>query len=124
LADLDIKLTGSLLNIAVTGPLSADEIISVMRGHYVTGVQNVIWDITGGSVFSITNDGFKRIAKAALELMSSGVRQGGKTVYVGSADVEYGMMNMYVAFAEMAGVPIEYKTVRTYEDALVWLHQV
>ena len=44
-------------------------------------------------------------------------------MYVGLADVEYGLLRMYSVIAEMAGVPIEYKVFRKLEEAHNWIKQ-
>ena len=121
----NITTEGDLLIITVTGKLTAEDVISVINEYYPNGiVQDVIWNLTDGSMSLISKQGFQNIASAALTSLKGGARQGGKTVYVGLADVEYGLLRMYSAIAEMAGIPIEYRVFRTLEEARNWLGNV
>ena len=120
----DITTNGDLLIVTVKGQLTAEDVISVINEYYPNGiVKNVIWDLTNGSLSLISKHGFRNIASAALTSLKDGARQGGKTVYVGLADVEYGLLRMYSVIAEMAGVPIEYKVFRKLEEAHNWIKQ-
>jgi hypothetical protein len=125
MATIDITTSESLLILSVTGKLSADEVIAIVREYYPNGiVKNVIWDLTSGSLLSISNEGFRAIAKAAKESVEGGFRQGGKTAYVGLADVEFGLLRMYSAIAEMANVPVQYHVFKTMEGARNWIDEI
>jgi hypothetical protein len=123
MATIDITIEGSLLIAAVTGDLSADEVVGVARDYYSTGIKDVIWDLTNGSLNSISRQGFESIARVTKEILSSGVRQGGKTVFVGTASAEFGLMRMYATIAELMGIAITYEVFRTIEEAKNWLSQ-
>jgi len=125
MATIDIKTTGTLLILSASGKLTANEVIAVVNEYYPNGiVKDVIWDLTSGSLQSISNDGFRAIAKAARESVAGGFRQGGKTAYVGVADVEFGLLRMYSAIAEMANVPIQYHVFKTMDDARRWIGEI
>lgn len=122
MATIDIKTVGSLLVVSVTGNLASKEIIAVVKEYYSNGVvKNVIWDLTNGSLESISTKGFKEIAGATLQTITDGVRQGGKTVFVGNSTTEFGLMRMYAVIAEIAGVSIKYTVFRTIEEAQQWI---
>jgi hypothetical protein len=122
MAAINIKTEGSLLIIYVSGILTAAEVISVIREFYSNGiVKDVIWDIAIGSLGSITEDGYTAIANEAFEASQSGSRKGGKTAYVGSADLEYGLLKMYTAIAKATGIPTKYKVFRTFGMARNWV---
>lgn len=124
MAAIDTSIEGCLLIVSVTGDLSADETISVIREYYPAGtVRDVIWDLTSGSLLAISKNGFHAIAKAAKESVAGGSRQGGKTAYVGNADVEYGLLRMYTAIAEVTGVPIKYHVFKSLEEARSWMEE-
>ncbi len=123
MAEIEVKIEGSLLIAAVTGELTADEVITVVERYYSNGtVMHVIWDLTNGSLSKISKDGFRDIAKATFKSLNSGARQGGKTVFVGTNDAEYGLMRMYSVIAELAGVPVKYSVFRTIKEARDWLN--
>lgn len=122
MAIIDITYKGTLLVVSVTGNISADEIVAVVTEHYPNGiVKDAIWDLTNGSLQSISRSGFQKIAKASFASVAGGARQGGKTAYVGSADVEFGLLRMYSAFAEMTGTHIKYNVFKSIEDAESWI---
>jgi hypothetical protein len=122
MAIINIHIEGDLLIASVTGSLTAQEVIAVVEEYYSNGiVKHVIWDLTKGSLSTISTRGFKDIANATFKSVSGGVRQGGKTVFVGTNDAEYGLMRMYSVIAEMAGVPIKYTVFRTIEEAQKYL---
>lgn len=122
MATIDIKIVENLLIVSVSGNLTAEEVIAVVDEYYPTGaVKDVIWDLTNGSLLSISREGFIAIAKAAKKSVEGGSREGGKTVYVGGADVEYGLLRMYKTIAEMTGVPIKYDVFKTVEEVKNWI---
>ena len=124
MATIDIKIEDNLLVVTVTGELTANETMAVIHDHYPTGIiKDVIWDLTNGSLLSISQDGFRAIAHAAKQAVASGSRQGGKTAYVGLATVEYGLLRMYSSIAEVTGVPIKYYVYRTIEEARNWIYE-
>ena len=117
-----IKSEGSLLNIYVSGILTAEEVTSVIKKYYTNEiVKDVIWDISIGSLGSITEDGYKVIARATNDAISSGLRKGGKTAFVGHDNIECGLLKMYTAIAIETGVPTKYHVFRTIGKARDWL---
>lgn len=122
MAAIDIKTEGSLLIIYVSGILTAEEVISVIEKYYSNGiVKDVIWDIAIGSLGEITEEGYKAIAHAAHATLHNGSRKDGKTAYVGYADLELGLLQMYTAIAGATGIPIKYNVFRTIEKARNWV---
>jgi len=122
MATIDVKIEGSLLTMSVNGDLAAEEVIAAVKEFYPNGmVKDVIWEFTNGSMQSISRQGFDAIAKATKETLASGVRHGGKTVFVGNAAVEYGLLRMYTAIAELTGVSILYNVFKTIEEARSWI---
>jgi hypothetical protein len=122
MAAIIVKSEGSLLVVYVSGILTAEEVTSVFEKHYTNEViKDVIWDISIGSLGSITEDGYKAIARAANDAISSGSRKGGKTAFVGHDDIEYGLLKMYTAIAIETGVPTKYHVFRTIGKARDWI---
>jgi hypothetical protein len=122
MAKIDIKIVDNLLIVSVSGELTAEEVIAVVDEYYPKGiVKDVIWDLTNGSLQSISREGFKAIAIAAKRSVEGGFREGGKTAYVGGAEVEYGLLRMYKTIAEMTGVPVKYDVFKTVEEVKNWI---
>jgi uncharacterized protein YrrD len=121
---IDITTEGSLLIASVTGNITANELIAVVLEYYQNNiVKDVIWDLTNGSLKSISQEGFIAIANAAKMVVADGSRRGGKTVFIGSADCEYALSRMYKVIAEVTGVPIKYNVFKTIEEARNWIEQ-
>jgi hypothetical protein len=122
MAAIIVKNEDSLLIVYVSGLLTAEEVISVVKKYYTNEiVKDVIWDISIGSLGSITEDGYKEIARATNDAISSGSRKGDKTAFVGHDDIEYGLLKMYAAIAKETGVPTKYHVFRTIGKARDWI---
>jgi hypothetical protein len=122
LAAIDIIIEDRLLIVSVTGKLSADEVIAVVREYFSNGiVKDVIWDLTNGSLQSISRVGFEAIARAAKDALKSGSRQSGKTVFVGYATVAYDLMRMSPVVTDITDMYVEYNICETLEEARNWL---
>ncbi len=122
MAAIEIKIIDDLLIATVSGTLTAAEVIEVVNEYYPGGVvRNVIWDLTHGSLHFISHEGFRSIAKAAKEAGASGIRRNGKTVYVGSNEIECGLLSMYTAIAEVTGVAAKYEVFTTIREAEDWI---
>lgn len=118
IASIDIKIEDNLLIASVTGVLTADEVIAVVKEYYPNGiVKDVIWDLTNGSLNAISRSGFESIAKVTRQILENGFRKGGKTVFVGTRAAEFGLMRMYSTIAEMTGIVIDYRVFKTIEEA-------
>jgi hypothetical protein len=124
MATIAITIEGSLLIATVTGNIAANELIAVVLEYYPDNiVRDVIWDLTNGSLESITTDGFSEVAKTVKRAVAGGSRQGGKTVFIGSVDREFALSRLYNVIAEVTGVPIKYNVFKTIEEARNWLKQ-
>ena len=122
MAKITTAIKDDLLTITVIGNLTAIDLIDVINAYYTSGkIIDVIWDLTDGSLQSITSDEFKTIAQAAKMATLAGTRKDGKTVFVGNTTSEYNMIRLYTVIAEISGVPVEYNVFRTIEDAKCWI---
>ncbi|MFZ4860234.1 MAG: hypothetical protein ACOYL3_28055 [Desulfuromonadaceae bacterium] len=122
MAAIIVKSEGSLLNVYVSGILTAEEVTSVIKKHYTNEIiKDIIWDISIGSLGSITEDGYKEIARTANDAISGGSRKGGKTAFVGHDNIECGLLKIYTAIAIETGVPTKYHVFRTIGKARDWI---
>jgi hypothetical protein len=121
-AKITTVIEDDLLTLTISGNISAIELIGVVDAYYISGdINDVIWDLTDGSLQSIPIDEFEKIANAAKLATLVGTRKGGKTAFIGNTATEYTMIRFYTVIAELSGVPIEYKVFRTLEDAKCWI---
>ena len=121
MAEIHTELREQALLISVKGPLTSQEIISVVERVYPNlETPFIIWDLTDSSISSISVQEFQQIAGAAKRVMSP-KRKSGKTAYISREDLTFGMTCMYTAYASLADVPIAYSVFRTMPEALQWL---
>jgi nucleoside-diphosphate-sugar epimerase len=122
MAAINIKIVDNLLIVTPLGELTSEEVIAVINEYYPDGtVKDVIWDLTGGSLRSMSTDDFIEIAKAAKRVLDNGARKDGRTVYVGNSEIEYDLLRMYATIAEKTGVPVKYEVFRTVEEVKNWI---
>jgi hypothetical protein len=124
MSSIDIKAEGSLLILTVSGDMPTDKVIAIISEYYPNGiVKDVIWDFTNGSLLSTSQSDFIAIAEAVKKSVANGARKSGKTVFVGSIDVEYGLLRMYTVIADMSGVPVPYSVFRSMDQAINWINE-
>ncbi|HWA16038.1 MAG TPA: STAS/SEC14 domain-containing protein [Gemmatimonadales bacterium] len=104
----------------VAGELTPEEVIATIERDYATNpTTHILWDLTDGSLVGMTSAAFRRIADVARERRRPTPE--GRTAYVGSDDLAYGLMRMYTTLAYFARVEADYEVFRTREEALAWL---
>ena len=124
MATINIKTKGNLLIISVTGDLTANEAMAVIKENYSNGIiKDVIWDLRLGTLQSITRDGFESIARVTKEALANGSRRGGKTAFIGNSPDEYVFLCLYTTIAKVTAVPTEYHVCRTIGEAKAWIAQ-
>jgi len=101
------------------GDLSFDDISQAIREHYPSVTFHVIWDLTEGRIDGISTEQFRNIPLVAKECLVN--RVGGKTAYVSSVNHNFGLLRMYTALAEIAGLPYGYNVFKSIAEAKVWL---
>jgi predicted metal-dependent TIM-barrel fold hydrolase len=124
MATIDITTEGSLLIATVSGDLTAEEVMAVIKEYYPNRiVKDVIWDLTHCSLKSLPKTDFQIIARVSKESVARGAREGGKTAFVVNSTVDYALMRMYSSIAEATDVPVKYSMYRTLEEARKWLER-
>lgn len=119
MADINRELHDGLLILRVTGELSFDELVATIKEHFPSLTRDLIWDFRHGTLRSVTAAQLERIPAIARQHMPN--RPGGKTAYVVAADVDFGLLRMYIAIASYSQLPYEYNVFRDYEEALRWV---
>ncbi len=118
--ETNIDLEKDLTIFSVKGELTADEIIQYASGPYdQTPTKLVIWDVSEGYIYNNTSSQFRNIAIKMKKLTEK--REGGKTAFVGNRDADFGMGRMYEVFAKTENLPIEFKSFKSFDEAMKWL---
>jgi len=122
MAQIIARREGALLIIEVHGDIVRSEAISTVLEYYTNDtVKDIVWDFRDGSNLKMTDNDFKALALAVKRTVDQGYRKGGRTVFVGNATVEYGLLRMYSVIAETMGINITYNAFKTLDEAKRWL---
>lgn len=106
--------------ITVEGCLSSDEIISLSATAYIKNkLPLILWDISRGSVYSISETDVRKVASEMRHLRE--ISNGGKTALVAGNDADYGILRMYEVHASAQNAFVEYGAFRDVEEARNWI---
>lgn len=119
MADINRELYDDLLILRVTGELSFEELVEVIKVHFPGMTRDLIWDFRDGTLKSVAAAQLERIPAIVRQNMPN--RVGGKTAYVAATDVDFGLWRMYTAIASYNRMPYEYNVFRDYVEALKWI---
>lgn len=103
----------------VTGEPSHQEIMDVFTSFYDKHpTKNSLWDIRSASLIRLSNQDIQFFVDYSL--WHGEVRAGGKTAFIVSKDLDYGMLRMVKAFGEYADFPFSTKVFRSMDEAIKW----
>lgn len=104
----------------VAGSLTVDEFRRTAKKFYAQSVTlNVLWVDAGADLSAIAGDEFTRIIDELKTYTHS--REGGKTAFVASEAVNYGLGRMVEMLAQAVDMPFEFRSFKTISAAQVWL---
>ena len=102
----------------VSGDLTTKEILDKLEIYYQgKTTKRILWDLSNATWKSITSDNLQQTVKKAKKYS----RKGGKTAWVFSKDVDYGIGRMLQTFGEIEGYDYVFGTFRNIEDAMKWI---
>ena len=102
--------------------LQYDEVISAVKSFYEgQPTENVLWDLTDITRIQLTSEQVETIA--SFSLRSDGTRPKGKTAFVATEDVAFGLSRMFGTLSEVKEVPIQVSIFRSMEKAYQWLSE-
>ena len=103
------------------GELSSEEIVSSVESLYEgpdpTG--KTIWDLREAKLNRIPSSEVEQIARSIQKYLRD--RNDDKVAFVVRADVDYGIVRMYQAYAGLARIPVNMGVFRSLDEALEWL---
>lgn len=108
--------SGEIVELIVKGISSASEISSAIKTQYFAASKGVLWNFTFGTNVNLTADEMRQIAK-----MEKQYANHPRTAYVGLVDLEFGLLRMYQAYANMEDILQEMQVFRSRENAITWL---
>lgn len=104
----------------VNGPLSCDEVIHALDDFYKHEVTPyLLWDFTDADLSGINQNDMEQIISTAKS--NTYLRKDGKTAFVVSQDLSFGMSRMYEILSELSEHPISPSVFRDMNKAIAWL---
>ena len=106
-----------------SGIILKQELIDAVKALYDSETTpNHLWDITDSDFSQITGIELEGVAKFAKQCAPT--RIGGRTAFVATDDLGFGLARMYEVFAEQVGQRVEIRVFRSRKKAEKWLSAV
>jgi hypothetical protein len=119
LADIIVERLDDIMVFRATGTMSYDELLETIETCYPLVTRHILWDFRDCDLTGITSNQFVMLPEIARSFMIN--RKGGKSAYVSSDTVNYGLLSAYVVIAVAQGITYSYNVFGTFEAALEWL---
>lgn len=105
----------------VTGRISFDHIIDELTRFYKEELtNNMIWNFSKAEGTDLSGNDMQNIISHTKEF--GHLRDNGKTAFVISSSLGYGLGRMYDSLAQIAEHPIKHGVFRSYEEAVEWIN--
>jgi hypothetical protein len=119
LADISVEQLGEIMFFRAIGTLSYDELVETIEACYPLVTRHILWDLRDCDLTGISSNQFMMLPAIATSSMVN--RKDGKSAYVGTDTVGYGLLSSYVVTAKVQGITYSYNVFRTLEAAMEWL---
>jgi hypothetical protein len=117
---ISVEEKDDFIFIKVTGDVTANDImIQVVQYMEAEQIANCLWDFTQTTKVTITTVEMKGIADTLKKFSTNGKAR--KVALVSSKTINIGLGKLFVAFAQIAGLPYTYKVFRDIDHAKQWL---
>lgn len=104
----------------VKGKMFFDQIIDEITRFYEKDVTRyAVWDFSGADGRDITADEVQKIASHSKEF--GHLRSNGKTAFIMTTSLGYGLGRMYDSIAQVIEHPVNHGVFRNYNDAISWI---
>lgn len=104
----------------VKGKMLFEQVIDEITQFYENGLtQNTIWDFTDADGRHITSDEIQKIASHTKEF--GHLRENGKTAFIISSSLAYGLGRMYDSLSQVLNHPVKHGIFRSFDDAISWV---
>ena len=102
----------------VSGDLTSQEILDKLETYYQgRPTQLILWDFINTTWSGITNEELQELVRKAKKHS----RKGGKTAFVLSTNIDFGIGRMIETYAEIERYDYEFCNFRDRKDAEKWL---
>ena len=103
----------------ITGEVTVDELIGLVKGFNENPTRLVQWDMSGAELSGTTQGDIRALIEGATTLATN--RPAGKTAVIAPMDIQFGLGRMSEAYAEITKLPFELRVFRTEVEAQQWL---
>ena len=104
----------------VTGKIDVDQIIFELDRFYEEKfTDNMIWDFSHAEGKDLSSNNLQIVASHAKEF--GHLRKNGKTAFVISTSLGYGLGRMYDSLAQVIDHPVKHGVFRSYDEAVDWI---
>ena len=120
--EIETDNDSQLTRFKVTGEATFEEGLSANRTFYEgSPTKNVLWDFSGASLDKITSDQFRQIVDSVKHL--TGKRRNGKTAFLVSRDLEFGIARMLQVFTEINEPPFNVQVFKSMDEVTRWFRE-
>jgi len=117
-----IDKTKDLTIFTVTGVLSTDKVLPVIKAFYNGDpTKHVLWNLIDTSDVLLTSEEVKSIAH--FRPRYDGKREPGKTALVAQNDILFGLSRMFGIRSDMEGAPYTIMVFRNNDEAYKWFDE-
>ena len=109
----------------VSGQVAPEDIIEFMNSRYDEDKpisNDVIWNLDDAKMSNRKTEDIHKLAEFLKDFDKWGSRKGGRTAYVASDDLNYGLLKMYASYVQDEKLEVCVDVFRTNEDAIVWFN--
>jgi hypothetical protein len=111
-----------LTTITMTGELSFEKMMSAIKPFFDEHpTKNVLWDFRKATLTPLSSADVENIVNWVKKRAE--IRKGGKTVWVVSKAVDFGVIRMMSSHGELKQVPFDLKVYYSMEEATQWLKE-
>ena len=106
----------------ISGDLGFEEIIDLVDFTYSGEITlNILMNLTEANTSSLTSVQIEKIGNHSKKY--SHLRRGGKTAYLVTKDIDFGLARMYQTYTELKGHHEVHGVYRSYGEAMTWLKE-
>lgn len=105
---------GEILILNIVRPCDIGEIVDTIKRHYCKGYDFILWNFNKGTISHLTRESFIEMAIAEKNCCGNI-----KAACVGENDLEFGMLQMYYAYAKNI-INHEVRIFRNEADGILW----
>lgn len=114
------QLSPDIQYVRVIGKWENDQVMAAIKRYSPEIKRHLICDFNDADITQLSSEFFMTFPIIFKQNLIN--RQAGsKTAIIASGDFVFGMMNMYVAHANMSELPYVYRNYRTIQEALDWV---